>query len=75
MWSPQFKKIVFIDFGMTKTIKQSIGNMSKTKFFGTYHYASLDMKKIFINKKSEYIDLYYNDVHSFQISLEFYYFS
>ena len=40
MWSPQFNKLVFIDFGLTKTLRENVGELSETKFFGTYHYAS-----------------------------------
>lgn len=38
MWSSTFQKNVFIDFGLSRILKQSIGELTYTSFFGTYHY-------------------------------------
>lgn len=36
MWSPKHKKNVFIDFGLSKVLKEKVGEMTKTNYFGTY---------------------------------------
>jgi hypothetical protein len=45
--------------------------MTETKFFGTYHYVSEEMKKIFGIKKQKYVDLYYNDIHALETAIKF----
>ena len=40
MWSPTYKKNVFIDFGLSKFLKEKIGELTKTYYFGTYKYCS-----------------------------------
>ena len=39
-WSPSFGKFVYIDYGFSKFVKEPIGQKSKTKFIGTFSYAS-----------------------------------
>jgi hypothetical protein len=45
-------------------VKEPIGKKSKTKFIGTYSYASPEMKKLCLLKGFGYVDLYYNDLYS-----------
>lgn len=47
MFSPKFNKFVFIDFGLSKILKQNIGEKTLTYYFGTYNYVSEEMKKLF----------------------------
>jgi hypothetical protein len=44
-------------------VKEPIGKKSKTKFIGTFSYASPDMKKLYFLKDAGYVDLYYNDLY------------
>lgn len=62
MWSPSYQKNIFIDFGMSKVVKENIGQKSFTSFFGTYNFCSEDMKKLLIDNSSGYADLYFNDI-------------
>lgn len=43
MYSPTFKKHVFIDFGCTDGLKESLGMRSLTKFTGATGYCSDEM--------------------------------
>jgi len=40
MYSPTFKKDVFIDFGITEVLNKKLGHKSLTKFMGTTIYCS-----------------------------------
>jgi hypothetical protein len=44
-------------------VKEPIGKKSKTKFIGTFSYASPEMKKLYFLKDYGYVDLYYNDLY------------
>lgn len=46
-FSRLLNKHVFIDFGLSKIIKENIGKKSKTKFAGTLSYCSDEMKKCY----------------------------
>ena len=65
-WSPSFQKFILLDFTFTKFVKQRIGYKSMTSFYGTFHYASLEMKKIFWLRKNSYVDLYYHDLYGLE---------
>ncbi len=69
-WSPNFKKYVFIDFGLSNILRQTQGQKSYTKFVGTYAFCTREMQKVFSLKESGYIDLYYNDIHGLRKTLE-----
>lgn len=62
MWSPNHKKNVFIDFGLSKLIKEKPGEMTFTFYFGTYLYCSEEMKSLLVKNKKGYVDLYFNDI-------------
>jgi serine/threonine protein kinase len=47
MYSPAFKKPVFIDYGFSEIIEQSIGFKTMTCFKGTLEFVSPQMRKIF----------------------------
>jgi len=40
MYSRQHKKVVFIDFGISESLTEHIGQKSKTFYKGTYGYSS-----------------------------------
>ena len=62
-WSPHFQKWVFLDFGFSKVLKQKIGQKTKTKFIGSYHYASRDLLKTHDLSQAGWVDFYHNDLH------------
>ena len=65
-WSPTFSKWVFLDFGFATFLKQSTGQKSKTKFIGTYNWASDELKKLSLLKTWGWVDFYYNDLQATQ---------
>lgn len=52
MYSKSFKKHVFIDFGGSILLKESIGQKSLTKFLGTTGFCSQEMMALLGNTKS-----------------------
>ena len=62
MWSSQFKKNVFVDFGLSLFLNETIDQNTYTTYFGTYFYASPEMKELVDKKKKGWINLYYNDI-------------
>lgn len=65
MHSDTFKKLVFIDFGLSEIIKQERGFKSLYSFRGTLEYASQAMTLNFYENKSSFIDVYFNDSYCF----------
>lgn len=61
MFSPTFNKYVFVDFGLSKIIKNPIGFETLTVFSGTLKYSSSQMRKTYLCQSPLYVDLYYND--------------
>ena len=55
---------MFIDFGMSRIVKEGIGFKSATKYRGTLHYCGDEMASLLDkgSNKAELIDLYYNDM-------------
>ena len=62
MLSPTFQRLVFIDYGLSKFIKERIGEKSLTHFIGSISFCSDEMACCFWKKKDSRIDLYYNDL-------------
>ena len=62
-WSPSFRKWVFLDFGFAKNLQQSIGFKTKSKFIGSYPYASKELQQIHDLGIRGWVDFYYNDLH------------
>ena len=46
LYSPGFRKIVLIDFGLAKFIKEMPHEKTETGFVGTPFYAGAEMKKL-----------------------------
>ncbi len=59
-FSPNFDDLIFLDFGLTRIIKERAGEKTMTAFMGTYLYVSSAMKTLIHGGKSP-IDLYHND--------------
>ena len=52
MYSKSYQKIVFLDFGTSFCIKNKVGfKKTLNSFYGTYLYASCEMKKLMNRKK------------------------
>lgn len=51
MLSPAFRKPVFIDFGLSKLIKEDIGFRTLTNYAGNINFCSPEMSKCFVEKK------------------------
>ena len=47
MYSPTFKKLVFIDYGFSKIIEEEQGYKTYTEFTGTLQYISKEMMALF----------------------------
>jgi len=61
MFSREFNKPVFIDFGLSHIIDCQIGFKTSFKYQGTLEYCSPEMLNAFYSCKAEMLDLYYND--------------
>ena len=64
MWSEEYQKNVFIDFGMSMVVKEKPGQRTLTHYFGTYGFCCDDMRKLLFEQKVGYVDLYHNDVYA-----------
>ena len=63
MFSPKSNKIVFIDFGLSKIIREDCSFKTFTNFNGTPQYVSKEMLKLLsVDSTGDFIDLYYNDL-------------
>jgi serine/threonine protein kinase len=51
MYSDSREDLVFIDFGLSKAVKESVGFKSLTNFRGSVSYCSPEMLKLFHSKK------------------------
>ena len=61
MFSPTFKKNVFIDFGGSEALKETLGEKTMSRFVGTASYCS-DQAFQLLSKNGMAGDLYYNDI-------------
>ena len=43
-WSPQFRRWVFLDFGFTTFLKESIGEKTYSRFIGTFSYTTTEIQ-------------------------------
>ena len=60
-FSPKFKKWIFLDFGLSKFIKDNFYQETLISYSGTYEFSSPQMKKTLTSDNS--VNLYYNDVY------------
>ena len=68
-WSEKFEKWVFLDFGFTTCLRESIGEKSQTKFIGTFKYVIDEIQDLYYLGLSGKADFYYNDVVGLERSL------
>ena len=61
MFSPVYRKWVLIDYGMAESKHFLQGHMEVEQFRGTFYYVSEEMRELFLDRKSGYVDVYYND--------------
>lgn len=62
MLSETHKKVIFIDFGLSRLIKEEVGYKSLTTFVGSINFCSEEMGRLMITKDARRIDFYYNDL-------------
>ena len=62
-WSPSFRKWVFLDFGFAKNLQQTIGFKTRSKFIGSYPYATKELQQIHDLGICGWVDFYHNDLH------------
>lgn len=63
-YSHYHNSYVFIDFGISKIIKQKLGEKKNMKFEGTLAYCSEQMKGCYTLHRHRFVDLYYNDLQA-----------
>lgn len=71
-YSCQKKKCVFLDFGLSRLIREKKGEKTLTCFFGTLNYCSQEMRKCYILQNKSYVDLYENDWEALKKTIEFF---
>ena len=59
-------KMIFLDFGLSRIVKENIGEPTLTRFVGTLCEASPQMKKTYFLKSGLKVDLYHNDLWGLQ---------
>lgn len=66
--------MVFIDYGLSKIIKEEIGHKTFSSFSGSLEFVSTEMLGLFAvtSTKKDYVDLYYNDLIGLQKSIKHY---
>ena len=69
-WSSEFGKWVFLDFGFTKFLRESVGEKTYTKFIGTFKYTTEELHQLYYFNETGKVDFYYNDVHGLEISIK-----
>ena len=64
IFSPTFKKVVFIDYGFSEIIEEEVGFKTLTAFQGSPQFISREMMTLFGKGDSikDYVDLYFNDL-------------
>lgn len=50
MYCPRLKRVVYVDFGLARVVKEEIGYKSLTYFVGTYMYSGEQMRRLYILK-------------------------
>lgn len=61
-FSPYYKAFVYLDFGLSKLVKEERGDATLTNFVGSIEYCSKEMRDLYMTNGSGYIDLYDNDI-------------
>lgn len=71
MYSRWQRKIILIDFGLAKFIKEKINSKTKTAFRGTKGWVGEDMQELYSENKTIYgwVNLYKNDLEALKKTL------
>ena len=69
MFSPSNGDLVLIDFGISYAIREQLGRRSLVYKEGTLRFMCGELRALDPSVKG-YVDLYWNDVHALQKSLE-----
>ena len=64
--------MIFLDFGLSRYVKESTGKKTLTRFVGTINKTSPEMKKTYLLKKAMWVDLYYNDQFGLELLYNFF---
>lgn len=67
MWSPAYEKLVFVDYGLSRCVKEPLGQKSRVSYFGTFQFSSAEMLALFDQNCAGFVDLYYNDIHAMKV--------
>jgi serine/threonine protein kinase len=68
MFSKSLNKCVFIDFGCSEVISESIGYRILTKLVGTTAFCTDELLGM-LKELTKRVDLYYNDLHALKKSI------
>lgn len=69
MFSESLNKCIFIDFGCSEGLEESIGYKTLTKFVGTTAFCG-DELLLLLSKSTGMTDLYYNDFYGLVKSIQ-----
>jgi serine/threonine protein kinase len=69
-FSLSYNSYVFIDFGLSRMVKEDIGSKTESPFVGSFNFCCDEMLELFVKNSSGYIDLYYNDAFCLKKSLK-----
>lgn len=69
MYSPTFKRTVFIDFGLSEAVPISAGQRMLTLFRGTLNLCSVEMIETFYSNEKKMVDIYDNDIVCFNTTI------
>ena len=64
LYSPGWKNVVLVDFGLAMIVKESVNEETETGFFGTPYFAGEEMKYLHEYKRKGFVNLYKNDHQS-----------
>jgi serine/threonine protein kinase len=68
-FSPFFNKFVFIDFGLSRMVREDLGEKSKSQFVGSLQFCSPEMQEAYFCSEERHLDLYFNDLHCLRQTL------
>ncbi len=69
-YSPAYNEYIFIDFGLSRMVKEVRGQKTLSSFTGSFNYCSAEMLELYVKDSLGMVDLYSNDLECLQKSLE-----
>ena len=70
-YSPAYNEYVFIDFGLSRIIKETRGQKTISSFSGSFNYCSSEMLDLYVKDSLGLVDLYFNDMHCLKKTVEY----